>query len=216
MRTRHFLFGTLAGLLWWPVVLSAAPPDAPKELKAPVGRATVLYVQGIKDDESFGYSEGWPDLDDCTFFEGVLRGGRKQFLVNPNKPGKYVVTFWTKGEVEKTRVVITTGDAPTTPPPQPAGPLYFLVVRPDGPRTVAFDLIMSLPGWADLEKRGHKVKDKTVSEAALLGIDVPAGTEMPCVVTLRVSADGKQSSVARGPIPVPPHDLITGLAEGVK
>lgn len=224
MRTRHFLYGALAGLLWWPVVLSSAPPTVDAELKTPVGKPTVLYVGGIKDDDSFGFAEGWADPGDCTFFEGVLRGGRKQFLVVVNKPGKYVVTFWTKGEVEKSRVVLGDVDSPADPPktvPTPAPPpwpggFYFLVVRADGPRPNSFDQTMSLPGWAELEKRGHRVKDKTVSEAAALGVDIPAGTELPCVVTLRVDVVGGKSKVARGPVPVPPHDLIVKLPDEVK
>ncbi|MBY0457657.1 MAG: hypothetical protein K2V38_09990 [Gemmataceae bacterium] len=104
-------------------------------------------------------------------------------------------------------------DPPVDPPPGTPAKYYFVVVRPDGPASLDFIKTMSRPGWGKLTVAGHAYKDKTVTEAAGIGIHLPTGTALPCVVTLRVAADGKTSTVERGPVPVPddPATLTGGL-----
>lgn len=94
---------------------------------------------------------------------------------------------------------------PVDPPPDPVDPpktgLYFMVIRADGPASPEFVRVMSDPAWGTLRQRGHRVKDFTATDARRLGAPVPAA--LPAVVTLTVSADGRESVVARGPVPLP-------------
>jgi len=56
------------------------------------------------------------------------------------------------------------------------------------------------------------VKDKTLGELGNL-YRIPAGTTLPCVVTLNVAADGR-ATIVRGPIDLPTtSDAIRRLAE---
>ncbi len=100
-------------------------------------------------------------------------------------------------------------DPDIIPPPTPKK-FYFLVVRADGPADPAFTQKMADPNWATLRSKGHQVKDKTVTEAAALGIRV---TSTPSVVTLVVSADGKSSTIYRAGVPLPSGADILKLAE---
>lgn len=105
-------------------------------------------------------------------------------------------------------------DPPVTPP---STAFYFLVVRKDGPADPAFTRTMGDPAWADLRKAGHLIKDKTLTEAAQLGLSFPAGTKLPCVVTLQETADGKNHKIVRDAIALPTTgDGIRKLPEGVK
>lgn len=106
---------------------------------------------------------------------------------------------------------------PPDPQPVPVKPLYyFLIVRPDGPASPEFTKVMSDPAWAELQKAGHSVKDKTLTDAGKLGLTLPVGQPLPTVVTLVVSADGTKSKVVRGPINLPTtSDGIRRLPEGV-
>lgn len=63
---------------------------------------------------------------------------------------------------------------------------------------------MALPAWAELRKAGHRVKDKTVSEAAAFGVTLPDGTTLPAIVTL--AEDAESSWVVRGPVAAPTTD----------
>lgn len=110
---------------------------------------------------------------------------------------------------------------PVTPgpvdPPVTNGKLYFLVVRADGPAAPELTKAMSLPAWDGLRSAGHSVGLATAKEAAPLNLGIPSGTTLPVVVTLRVSADGKSSSIARPAVPLPTTaEGITKLPEGVK
>lgn len=143
-------------------------------------------------------------------------------------PGEYRVTLiWfvvgpdgeiTADEVSD-RFKISGATAPPPPPkdpkdpPPPAGSLYFLVVRPDGPASPEFTRVMGFDGWKSLAEKGHRVKDFTAAEARPW-FAVPAGTQLPCVVTLRVGATA--STVVRGPVPLPADNAgILKLTEGV-
>lgn len=100
------------------------------------------------------------------------------------------------------------------PPPRPVS-LYFVIVRADGPADPAFTRVMGLPEWDTLRAAGHYVKDRTVSEAALLGVTV--GGQLPAVVTLKKSADDKTSVVARTAVPLPTTGSgILDLPKGVE
>jgi hypothetical protein len=104
---------------------------------------------------------------------------------------------------------------PPDPPVPPTGTYYFLVVRPDGPASPAFTAAMALPAWGELRTKGHKFKDKTVTEAKALNLELPAGTQLPCVVTL--ATEGGVSKIVRGPVPLPLTDAaVRALPEGVK
>lgn len=107
---------------------------------------------------------------------------------------------------------------PVTPDPgQPAGGLYFFVVRPAGPASPAFTAAMSLPEWQTLRAAGHRVKDFDPDGAVrLLGAGVvPAGTQLPVVVTLREQPGG--STVVRGPVPLPATGAaVLDLPRGVR
>ncbi len=89
------------------------------------------------------------------------------------------------------------------PPPPKDGALYFMLVRPNGPVSRDFEKVARDPAWQTLTKAGHRYKDFTVDEARAKGATIPVGTPLPCVVTLRIVADGKASKEARGPIPLP-------------
>lgn len=106
-------------------------------------------------------------------------------------------------------------DPPVTPP-KPAV-YYFLVVRPDGPASPAFTKTMGLPAWTELRKAGHGVKDKTLTEAAALGVKLADGTTLPVVVTLQEAADKKTSKIVRPAVALPTtDDAIADLPKGVK
>ena len=216
-------YAALAVLLVAPGWALADPPKVPEAVAVAVGEDHVLTIE-VEADDKFGMAPGFK-ASDCTFFEGVLRGGKKQFLVRPKKEGSFVVTFWTKGETSYSQTVITTkgatppiGVPPKDPPGKdpPATPttgLYFLVVRPDGPAHPEFTAYMASDGWGALQKAGHQVKDKTLSEAGALGVSLPPNTTLPAVVTLRVAPDGKSSTVLSvRPTPAPAD--IVKLPEG--
>lgn len=98
---------------------------------------------------------------------------------------------------------VTPVDPPPVIPPTPAVGYYFVVVRPDGPATPEFLRVMSDPAWKALTEAGHMTKDFTLTDANRIGASVPSGTTLPVVVTLSVSADGKQSTIVREAIPLP-------------
>jgi hypothetical protein len=157
----------------------------------------------------------------------VSKPGEQRYIFQATKAGVYVVGFVTVGEGEIVFCTITVGgvppkppvppDPPTPPDPPvpPTGTYYFLVVRPDGPASPAFTAAMALPAWGELRTKGHKFKDKTVTEAKALNLELPAGTQLPCVVTL--ATEGGVSKIVRGPVPLPLTDAaVRALPEGVK
>lgn len=99
---------------------------------------------------------------------------------------------------------------PTDPPTKPVDPptkptsYYFMAIRPNGAASQDFAKLMALPAWAELRKAGHRVKDKTVSEAAAFGVTLPDGTTLPAIVTL--AEDAESSWVVRGPVAAPTTD----------
>lgn len=139
------------------------------------------------------------------------------FQVRPRKPGKYQVAYWTVGEATGAAFILEAKSpaAPQPPPPPtkepdakpdpkapvPTGSLYFMLIRGEGPADPAFTRAISDPAWATLKAKGHQVKDFDVKGAARLGLSLPAGTRLPCVVVLRTN--GQASEVVRGPMPIP-------------
>ena len=97
----------------------------------------------------------------------------------------------------------------------PTGSLYFLVVRNDGPAGGEFTANMKSPQWKTLEAAGHRVKDFTFTDSKAF-VTLPAGTVLPCVVTLRVSADWKAFAQVAGPVALPSGDAILDLPKAVK
>lgn len=202
--------------------LCAAPPDVPKELPAKPGKP-VLFDVKIEAGKQLGWAPGF-DKNRCP----VVRlhsddPATLSFMAIPDETGDFYVTFWTVGEGKFSQTVIKVGGAPVPPPvdpvdPQPPPPsvYYFLVIRADGPADPAFTKAMGLPAWAELRKKGHQFKDKTVSAAAAdLNLTLPPGTALPCVVTLSVA--GGASKIVRGPVALPTTDAgVAALPEGVK
>ena len=200
----------------------AAPPEVPAEVSARPGQLIRVVA---KSDAEIGTLKNFKD-DDAFFDELVSKPGQRRFVFQSDKPGVYVIGFWSKGETEGAACTITVGDPGTVPPkpgdpkppvnpPTPAG-YFFLIVRPDGPADPKFTAAMSLPAWKELAKAGHKFKDKTYTAASTdLDITLPHGTTLPTVVTLVV--DGTSSRVVAGPVPLPTDDDgVLRLPKGVK
>lgn len=202
MRLRHV--APLALLLLtsvFPASLLSAPPDVPGKLPAKVGKPLTFDVR-IPPGKKFGFAPGF-DRAKCA----VVRlfsddPTTASFLVIPDVAGEFYLTFWTEGEVAFSQTVIVAGggttpiDPPVKPPVDPPAPttsLYFLIVRPDGPASPTFTNLIGLSEWETLKAKGHKYKDKTLTEAVALGVKIPTGTTLPCVVILRPRADGKTS-----------------------
>lgn len=205
----------------------AAPPklDLPAEVKGEPGAFVVIPAK------TEGKNVEWKVIDPgLNLFPVELLKDTKTAVVSGARPGRYRVIAATAGGDEVSpfaETVVVLGnppktptdppvDPPTDPPVQPAV-YYFLIVRPDGPASPGFTEIMQSPAWTTLRTAGHSFKPKTVTEAAALGVVLPPGTIIPCVVTLKVSEDGKRSTIVRGPIPLPTTaDGIAKLPEGVK
>lgn len=224
MRLRHV--APLALLLLtsvFPASLLSAPPDVPGKLPAKVGKPLTFDVR-IPPGKKFGFAPGF-DRAKCTvvrlYSDDVTTAS---FLVIPDVAGEFYLTFWTEGEVGFSQtVIVANGSAPPpkdpklpVDPPAPSTSLYFLLVRPDGPSSPAFTNLIGLPEWETLKAKGHKYKDKTLTEAVNLGVKIPTGTTLPCVVILRPRADGKTSEqLAIAPAPMT-GAAILALPELVK
>ncbi|MBX9678840.1 MAG: hypothetical protein K2X38_08740 [Gemmataceae bacterium] len=103
---------------------------------------------------------------------------------------------------------------PKDPPTQPATGLYFLLVRADGAADPSFTRIVRDPAWQKLKDAGHLVKDFGVSDLNRIGVTLPSGTQIPCVVTLQ--EDGQRSRIVRGPIQLPSTpEAILDLPKGL-
>lgn len=207
----------------------AAPPSFAPPEKVPIVAGYAVYAPPA-DCVSVKYK----GLSGEDPFPLELVGGSKTAFFFPTRglPAGKVYRFYgvaasnTGEQVDKEFTVVVPGAPvdpkdppvdPKDPPTPPTGKLYFLVVRPDGPAQPAFTTIMSSPAWDGLRNAGHRVGDATLTEVRNLNLGIPTGTTLPVVVTLRVSADGKSSTVARAAIPLPTTaDGISKLPEGVK
>lgn len=170
---------------------------------------------------------------------GILEGETRAKAHRPPDGAGHAVAVWglspgrvllTADGVEEGRIVTlvrvviavggTTQPGPVPPVPIPNPPsqpvpasLYFLIVRANGPASPEFAAVLANPAWGELRKAGHTVKDKTLGE---LGDEyrVPSGTTLPCVITLKRSVDGRNSTIVRGPVDLPTTaDAIRRLTE---
>lgn len=203
--------------------IHAAPPtfDPPTEIpivsgiaiyKPPADCVSVTYI-GLDGEEEFPLDLVGGSKTAFAFFTRGLPAGKRYRFVG-------VASSATGEQVEKLFVVVVPG-APVKPPPidppAPSAVLYFLVVSDGGPADPALTKIMSLPAWNDLRAAGHSVWRTDKAGAAALRVNLPPNTALPVVVTLRVSADGKSSTIVRGPVALPTTaDGIAKLPEGVK
>ena len=204
--------------------IHAAPPtfDPPAEVpivsgiaiyKPPADCVSVTYI-GLDGEEEFPLDLVGGNKTAFAFFTRGLPAGKRYRFVG-------VAASATGEQVEKQFVVVIPG-APVKPPPvdpptTPSDKLYFLVVSADGPADPALTKIMASPAWDGLRAAGHSVGRATQTEAAVLRITVPPGTDLPVVVTLRVASDGLTSTIVRGPIALPTTaDGIAKLPEGIK
>lgn len=204
MRLRHV---PLLAVLLVPTPALSAPPKLvlPPEVRGDVG--AFVPIPAVTD----GKTVTWKVIDPgLNMFPAELLKDTKTAVVSSAVAGRYRVIAVTAAGDEVSQfaeTLVVIGNAakppPTDPPPQPPAALYFLVVRPDGPAAPAFTRAMSLPEWRALEAAGHKVKDKTATEARKLGVVVPPVVAAPYVVVLRVSADGLSSAVLRDSVPLP-------------
>jgi hypothetical protein len=146
-------------------------------------------------------------------------------IVDAMKPGRYRLWAYAgndDGGADAVIVVVIGGAKPepdpVKPPPvdPPAGKVYFLIVRPNGPASADFVRVMDDPAWSDHRKAGRVVKDMTVTESARFYTPPPGTTlALPYVVTLRVGAT--ESSLISGPSPLPTTaDAIRRLGENLK
>ncbi|MFO0937815.1 MAG: hypothetical protein U0798_15025 [Gemmataceae bacterium] len=114
-------------------------------------------------------------------------------------------------------VVVNPPDKPPEKPPvDKPGPLFFAIIRPDGAVSRDLEKVLANPEWDVHRRAGRSVKVYTAGEVAD-HYPLPNGTRLPCVLTLRISADGKSSTIAREPIDLPTSsDGIRKLNEGIK
>ena len=210
-----------------PVQPNPVPPAVgpaiklPAEVTAPAGGFIVVTA------ETAGKTVRWVALDAGLSMipTSLLRDSKTAVLMAPK--GRYRLLAYTAIGDEPSEPAVTlivVGEATTTPPKPgdppvtvPSGSLYFVVVRPDGPADPVFTRVMSDTAWGELVAKGHAFRDFTLTEARAAGADVPTGTPLPCVITLRMSADKKTSTLGRGPIPLPDtSEKIRALPEGIK
>ena len=208
----------------------SARPKALLALPAEIrgGAGTFVVVRADTDGKEVKFHAITSGL---SVFPSDLLTDKKATVVVAAKAGSYklIAVACVDGKLSdfaETMVVIGNGSQPPPPDtnghkPPPVDPpskskLYFVVVRPDGPAPPDFAAYMGNTGWKELIQKGHMVKDKTVAEAAALGIRIPDGTVIPCVITLRVAADGASSTIVRGAIPLPTPADIVKLPEGIK
>lgn len=208
---RAFLLAAVLGTAAAPLAGADLTIDGPAKVDR--DRLVRLSAAGVRDKAALLWRVYPPTVDKAT----PPAGGR--VLEFAGKPRAYRIELLeitvadgvpTVREVTRD-VTVTDGAAgPVDPPPvgpvdpvdppPPSASLYFLLVRPDGPAAPGFTAALDLAEWDTLRAAGHRVKDKTASEAAALGFAVPA-PQLPAVVTLREGPTG--SAVVRGAVPLP-------------
>lgn len=221
----------LVALLATASAVLAAAPDAPPNVPAEVKETTTFTVK-VEPGKKLGWQVAF-DKKDCLLVRVYTNNPDEyEFLVQPKIPGKFGIAFWTVGDAAGTFTVIG-GAGTSTPPappdkppvdppgdPQPSVSLYFALVRPDGPASAGFEQVLRMPGWAQLRKNGHLVKDMELSNARALGLVIPEGTPLPCVATLKKSALGTHDQLYVSgkpwlrPLPTNTNDVLK-LTEGV-
>lgn len=198
----------------------------------PEGLVTIQEKTGPRDWTGI-FAGGSGDYEDRAFelpflyalAAGPSAKGTADIIVIPR--GYTDQTQWKrdKVEVDGSGVSNPTDPPPKTDPPKPdpgmppmaTGKLYFMVIRPDGNATQEFYRIIMDPAWKTLESQGHAYKEFTLTKAQDIGAVSGVPNPLPCVVTLRVSPDGKNSSIVRGPTALPTTSAgILDLPKGVQ
>jgi hypothetical protein len=204
----------------------ADPPKVtvPAEVAGDVG--AFLLLKAETDGKAVRFYPVDPGLNQ---FPAGLLTDPKAAVFTAARPGRYRVLAYSgnaDGPSDPATSVLVVGGAAPGPvdpgkpadpkPPVPPAGLFFAVVRPDGPASEAFVEAMGNPGWKKLEAQGHRFKEYTLTEAKdKLNLGVPAGTALPCVVTLR--PDKVRSEVVGDPRPLPRTEAdVLKLPEGVK
>ncbi len=108
-------------------------------------------------------------------------------------------------------------DPPVVVPPIKPAPLFFLIVRENGPATPAYTRVMRLPEWDALRDLGHSVLDVSRDGFATeYKGHLAVGTVLPVVITLKNKTDGSGSEIVRQPVPLPVDGVgIVNLQKGV-
>lgn len=211
---------------------AGAPPKLviPAEVQAKPGK----WVTITPDTEAKAIT--YVSLDGLDPFPTAEQVDKRKMIVFPTEERRYRFIAVGSKDDEHTTVefTIVVGNPPKpgpiiapplTPPvtPAPSNVFFFVVVRKDGPADFSFTQTMSLPAWSELTKLGHSYKAYGITEAKKLFTDdaiwtkAVDGATTPFVVTIRESADGKTSSVARKAVPLPSqNDGILDLPKGVK
>lgn len=134
----------------------------------------------------------------------------------PEKSYRFVgIASDSAGNLTRKNFAVQVGKPEPKTPPVTSDTFYFVVIRADGPATSQFTKIMADPAWSQLRKDGHRVKDKTVSEATAIGVTLPSDVSPPAVVTL--VEDASTSRIVRQAIALPTTTAtILDLPKGVK
>lgn len=236
MRHRLLIIGVVLDLFWWVGYCYADPPKltVPEKITATVG--DFVEINAETDAKWVRY---FPLSTGVKVFPPGKLADKTGTVILCNRVGNFRILAYTGNDDGGTEKIVTVefkpepGQPPPVdptlppekpptdpPPPQPTEGLYFLIVRPDGQATPELTRIMGLPEWDQLRQKKHLAKDKTVTEADTLGVRLPEGTRLPCVVTLKTvtNAEGKKvSALVRGPIDLPTDGAgILNLPEGIK
>lgn len=201
---------------------------APAEITGEVS-AFVIVKAETKNANWVRYVPLDPGL---SVFPSDLLADRTVTVVVASKAGRYRVLAYTGNDEGGAQAIVTLvigkvetpgKEPPKTDPPiepgvdppaKPAGKVFFLIVRADGPATQDYARIMADPAWDAHRKAGIIVKDKTFSESKAI-YTAPSGTTLPYVVTL--SSGETESKVIAGPVPLPTTSAgIADLAKGIK
>lgn len=209
-------------ILFTTAIATAEPPKLiiPAEIKADVGAWVVV------SPDTTAKAITYVGLDGLSAFPSSELKDQRKLVVNPPRVGTYrFVAVGTLNDEQATAtfaVVVGGGgtppvDPPTQPPtiPRPATAYFFMAVRADGPAQPGFTRIMQDPAWGELRKRGHQVKDKTVTELNAWGYKLPATVALPAILTFVV--EGDRSREVHGPLLLPTTSAgILALPEIVK
>lgn len=205
----------VCGLVW------SAPPTVTLPAKVEGEAGDFIPVVATTTGEAVKYVALDPGLK--VFPSAFLKDPKTTVVLGAK--GQYRLLAYTgtaDGPSEPVIVLVVIGGATEPPkkdPPKKDPPIgtsgyYFLLVRADGPASPDFTKVVSNPAWNQLRMKGHSVKDKTVTDAKKLGVSLPAGTQLPCVVTLKVDMDGGESSIVRQAVPLPStEDEINKLTD---
>lgn len=193
----------------------------PPSLKAMPGQWVVVAPTAIDGGAPrWELDAGLTEVDLAALFGPELSAKARGKVLTADRPGTYEVRAWNaKGDVASpiarcTITIIGTAPAPMPqpqpkdPPATPATKLYFLLVRPDGQAHPEFTRIISLSAWSTLTTAGHQYRDATLTEARGTGVDIPAGTLLPCVVLLLPKPDGGYRQNAIVPMPTTAEEVL--------